>query len=232
MANQIKLINGSAVQVRTGVVQGIGPQGPTGPIGPTGPQGDQGPVGETGPAGSISQFQSCYTIGGTQSIGTPSTPTQVSFGTIAYDDLSAHTSSVNFTLSNPGDYEFCVFVNMPAPAGGPSGHRELYIQASGGGEIIGHLRVPANSSGATILQVSGRCRVAVSTIYNVWVSQGDNEAVDITSGRLTITRVGSGPQGPQGPAGPTGPTGNTGPQGPTGPAGSGSGPFLTYGDVY
>lgn len=231
MANQIKLVNGAAIQVRTGVVQGIGPQGPSGPIGPTGPQGDQGPVGQTGPAGSISQFQSCYTVGSAQSIPV-TTPTQVSFGTISYDDLSAHTSSVNFTITNPGDYELCCFVNMPAPAGGPSGHRELYIQASGGGEIIGHLRVPANTSGATVLQVSGRLRVAASTIYNVWVSQGDNENVDVASGRLTLTRVGSGPTGPAGPAGPQGPTGNTGPTGLTGPAGSGSGPFLTYGDVY
>lgn len=231
MANQIKLINGSAVQVRTGVVQGIGPQGPTGPIGPTGPQGDQGPVGETGPAGSISQFQSCYTISGTQTIPV-TTPTQVSFGNVSYDDLNAHTSSVNFTVSNPGDYEFCTFVNFPAPPGGPSGARELWVQASGAGEIIGHLRVPANTSGATVLQVSGRLRIAASTIYNVWVTQTDNETIDVALGRLTITRVGSGPQGPVGPAGPTGPTGNTGPTGATGPAGSGSGPFLTYGDVY
>lgn len=232
MANTVRLISGGAVQVRTGVLQGIGPQGPAGPAGPQGPQGDQGPVGEVGPPGAITQFQSCFTKGSSQAL-VANSPTQVQFGSVLYDDLNAHASTTNFSFSDPGDYELTAWIEYSLPSGGANGSRGLYIQASGGGEIIGSVQTPCCTDSETILSVTGRIRITTSTvIYNVWARSTDDETLQITDGRLVCTRVGSGPVGPAGVAGPMGPIGPTGPTGPKGDPGSGSGPFTSYADMH
>ena len=72
MANVVRLVNGGTIQVKTGVLQGVGPQGPRGYVGPQGPQGEQGPVGEQGQIGQILQQATRTTVGRpTRSVPTP-----------------------------------------------------------------------------------------------------------------------------------------------------------------
>src|SRR4051812_37067117 len=104
MSNVIRLVNGGTIQVRTGVLAGIGPSGPRGLIGETGPDGPQGPVGETGAMGQILQVQTKAVVSGTTTLN-PDTDTLIAFGSVSYDDLSAATSSTNFTLHDAADYQ-------------------------------------------------------------------------------------------------------------------------------
>src|SRR3954464_13278331 len=103
MANVIRLVNGGTLQVRTGVIQGIGPQGPRGSVGAEGQQGDQGPVGETGPMGQIIQIQGRSMVNSANPLAA-NTDTAITFGSVTYDDLSCFTSISNITLVAAGDY--------------------------------------------------------------------------------------------------------------------------------
>lgn len=231
MSNVVRLVSGGTIQVRTGILQGVGPQGPTGPAGSTGPEGPQGPQGETGPPGAITQFSSKFTVATTQSINID-TDTLVSMANVVYDDHSAHTSSTNFTLPSIGDYMFNAWVRFDLPASAGDGLRALWLQSTTNG-LVGRTQHLAVVDDATYVNLAVLHRTTVSNeVFNLYCRNGDNDTCGLSAGALTITRVGSGAQGPVGPAGPQGPVGPTGAQGPQGPTGSGSGPFATYGDVY
>lgn len=230
MSNTVRLIGGGAIQVRTGVLQGIGPQGPTGPVGLTGPQGPQGVQGQVGPAGSVSQFQTCVLKSSSQSLPQNS-DTQVSFSTVSYDDLTAAASSTVFTIANPGDYEFSTWVEMAVAAGGVSGFRALWIQGASGGELLGRTQQAGIVGASNYLNITGRVRVSTTTSFNIWARQSDDESINITQGRLVITRVGPGPTGPQGPQGNQGVPGPQGLQGIQGVPGT-PGTYATYGGIY
>src|SRR5215831_14946849 len=101
--NVIRLVNGGSIQVRTGVLQGIGPQGPRGVAGPQGIDGLQGPQGEVGPMGQILQLSGLTKVSINNTLAA-ATDTTISFGTVSYDDLSCFTSISNITLVAAGDY--------------------------------------------------------------------------------------------------------------------------------
>lgn len=230
MSNVVRLVSGGTIQVRTGVLQGIGPQGPRGQVGPEGPEGPQGPLGETGPMGQILQLQARTAVSGTTTVNA-ATDTTVSFGSVAYDDLSCFTSSTNITLADVGDYLFSVYVKFNLGSNAGNGIRDLWVVSTTQGTIARTTQV-ADGTAATYVNLTYPVRTAISNeVFNVKVRSGDDVSVTITEGALTVTRIGSGPAGPQGPTGPTGPVGATGATGPTGPAGSAGSGFATYADL-
>lgn len=226
--NVIRLVSGGKIQVRTGVLQGIGPQGPRGLIGPAGPDGPQGTQGETGPIGQILQVMARANINSTTTCAAD-TDVNVAFGDVDYDDLSVCTSSTNFTTVEAGDYQFSIWVafNLGADAG--DGERDIWLQSTTNGTVarINHIAV---ADAATHLNLTYPVRAAAGEIFNVKARSGDNLSVGITTGAITVARIGSGPVGATGPTGPTGPQGIAGPTGPTGATGSG-GHHATYADL-
>jgi len=230
MSNVIRLLNGGTIQVRTGVLAGVGPEGPRGLVGPAGPQGEQGFQGDQGPIGQILQRQSRAVVSGTTTVS-PDTDTLVAFGTVSYDDMGACTSSTNFTLTDVGDYQLNCYLKFEMPANAPDGHRTIFFSSTTNGEIA---RTSRNAilDEATYVDLSFPHRSTVSgEVIRVYARSGDDLSCNVTAGSIVITRTGSGPQGPQGPAGPAGPTGATGPAGPTGATGSASSGFATYADL-
>ena len=111
MANVVKLVNGGAIQVRTGVIQGIGPVGPRGVAGVQGQQGEQGPTGETGPMGTIKQVQGRTEVGTTNAMAA-NTDTVIAFGDIKYDDPSCFYTAANILLRDVGDYMLSVWLRL------------------------------------------------------------------------------------------------------------------------
>jgi hypothetical protein len=229
MANVIRLNNGGVIQVRTGVLQGIGPIGPRGLTGPQGAQGEIGPQGETGPMGGITEYSSKATISAGISVS-PDTDTLVSFGNVSYDDLAAVWSSTNFTLTDAGDYQISVWVRFDSPANAGDGVRALWLQSSVQGILVRN-HIVAVADEPTYAQLVWADRYAAGEQVNVYARQGDDLAVGITAGAISICRIGAGLRGAVGPAGPAGPVGPAGPQGPEGPAGSATSGFTTYADL-
>src|SRR4051794_25771678 len=101
MSNVIKLVNGGTIQVRTGVMAGVGPAGQRGLVGPAGPDGPQGPVGPEGPIGQILQIASRATISSAQTV-LQDVDSLVSFATVAYDEMSCFLSTTNFAFTRIG----------------------------------------------------------------------------------------------------------------------------------
>lgn len=231
MANVVRLVNGGQIQVRTGVLAGVGPVGPTGPAGPAGPDGPQGPQGETGPQGAIIQIGARANVSANTTLSA-STEANIAFGTVAYDDMSICTSSTNFTLPEDGDYLIQAYVEFASPANAPNGIRRLKINGSVSGIIwMNSCQANTVASGSTWVDISAVYRGSGGEIITIKGYHEDDLSLNVTAGAVTFTRVGSGPQGATGPTGPQGPTGATGPQGPTGPTGSAGSGFATYADL-
>lgn len=229
MTNTIRLVSGGTIQVRTGVLQGVGPTGPRGPIGPAGPDGIQGPVGEVGAMGQILQYASRAVVSGNTTVN-PDTNTLVAFATVAYDDMSACTSSTNFTLSDEGDYQLNVWVQFDKGASNGDGIRRIWFNSSVDG-IVAQNSCLAVVDEATYLNLSFPYRADGGEVITVYARSGDDSSVAISAGSIAITRIGSGPVGPEGPQGPDGPTGPTGPTGATGADGSAGSGYSTYADL-
>lgn len=113
----IRLTNGGAIQVRTGVLQGVGPVGPAGPTGPTGPAG---PTGATGPAGADGEVSltGAQTLSNktltSPTINTPTinTPTITGVGEYRYVVKTAPESvTSSTTLQNDDHITFSVAAN-------------------------------------------------------------------------------------------------------------------------
>lgn len=231
MANIVRLLNGGQLQVRTGVLQGVGPQGPAGPQGPMGNEGPVGDIGPTGPPGAITQFASKYNVNTGQSL-TPDVAALVSFGNVVYDDHSAYTSSTAFTLPSIGDYLFTSWVEINKATTLGDGPRSLWLESETQG-MISRVQCLAVADTSTFLNLHGFVRTTVvNEIFHIYALSGDDETVSLSAGTVTICRIGSGPKGDTGPQGPEGPVGAQGIQGPQGDEGSGVGPFATYGEVY
>ncbi len=230
MGNIIKLNNGGTLQVRTGVLAGVGPQGPRGQMGPQGPDGPMGPQGEQGAMGQILQVMAKASVNSTVAL-TPDTDVNVSFPTVAYDDLSVFATSTNMVLANITDYLFSVWVTFGLPANTPDGFRKLSLVSTTSG-VIGVTQVPPVVDDVTTLALTMPYRsVASNEIVRVVARSGDDVTLNVTAGSVHVNRIGSGPRGatgPQGPQGNTGPAGPTGPQGPNGNSNSG---FATYADL-
>lgn len=219
MSNVVRLVNGGAIQVRTGVIQGIGPQGPRGLVGPQGIDGPQGQTGEVGPVGQILQMAGLTTIGLNNPLAA-NTDTVISFGSSPYDQLNAFTSGSNITLTDDGDYMLNCWLRFDAAT---ATKREVWFQT--GGTTIARKSVIADT-GVFYVDLSMPYRASGGPVLNVLARSG--VAVGISQGSLAVTRVGSGPRGDVGPVGPQGPVGATGGVGPQGPAGTATSGFTTY----
>lgn len=227
----IKVASGETIQVRTGVLQGIGAQGPVGPTGPAGPTGDQGPQGETGPMGQISSFSSELTIGGATALGS-GTPGPISFDTTVRDDLAVITSATTFTAPDNMDLFFSVWVQFGLPADAADGYRQLELRTGGSfATALWKVNCPATIGVPTQLVMTTTVKAAASQAFQIWGVHNDSLSVATSAGRLAIYRVGSGPAGEAGPEGPVGPVGPVGPAGPAGPDGSATTGFATYADL-
>lgn len=230
MTNAIRLVSGGAIQVRTGVLQGIGPQGPRGLVGPAGPQGDQGNQGPVGPQGAISQYmmQAAVTTATSLLSGTAA---MIQFGTPTSDDISAYSSATNFILHELGDYHVNAWLRFTAPAGGADGSRQMYLNVTTIGNPI-YVQVNAVVADFTYINLSWPVRTSVADqMIRIYGKSTDNETVQVQAGGISIVRLGSGPKGTTGDPGPTGPVGPQGPPGIQGPVGNANSGFATYADL-
>lgn len=230
MTAAMRLGNGSVIEVRTGVLQGIGPVGPRGLQGLTGPDGPQGPQGDTGPQGAIIQYLSKARITTSGSI-TADTDTLLAFSSVDYDDNSIIASSTNFTASQAGDYLYNAWVKFSLGSNAGDSIRRIFLNSSAGG-VVANASCLAVVDDATWLSLSWTHRQAAGEVVTLRARHSDDVAVTVTDGAISICRIGSGPQGVQGPTGPTGPAGATGATGPQGPAGSSGSGYSTYQNLH
>lgn len=229
MGNIIRLTGGGQIQVRTGVLQGIGPAGPRGLIGPQGPDGNQGPEGPPGAMGQILQMQTKTIVGGTTNIAAGGS-SLLSFGSVAYDDMGIVASATNFIIPTPNDYLFTAQATFPA-TGSSNGSRGVRLVSNING-TLGQDKRPMVANQEMVISLSQPLRTtAINEMIQVFVDSSDNAATSVSAGQIVISRIGSGPQGPVGPAGPQGPIGAQGPAGPVGPAGNANSGFGTYADL-
>jgi len=227
MANVVKLVNGGAIQVRTGVIQGIGPVGPRGVAGVQGAQGDQGPVGETGPMGTIQAVQGRSNVGTTNALAA-NTDTVIAFGDIKYDDPSCFYTSANILLRDPGDYMLSVYLAFDDAA---AGSRSVWFASQSAVPALIARTTRQSVAGAPFyMDLTYPYRVLTGNEY-VNVLARSSVALNVSSGAITVTRVGSGPKGDVGPPGVQGPNGATGAQGPAGPSGTANAGFTKYADL-
>lgn len=232
MPNVVRLVNGGTIQVRTGVLQGIGPMGPTGPVGPVGSIGNDGPAGPVGPPGSITQYGSQFTMSSPQTLAVNS-DTQVSTDTVQYDDLSAHSSSTNYALVTPGDYMLMAWVEFDLPnTGSATNSRAVWFQGDAYGTAA-RQEVCCSPTTPTHLSITAPIRLTTADTFHLYVRTNDISTHTMSTAVVSIERIGSGPQGIQGPPGAASSVpGPQGPQGAQGQTGSGQGPFNTYGGVH
>ncbi len=224
MSNVVRLVNGGSIQVRTGVLQGIGPQGPPGMQGQQGQQGEQGPTGDTGPIGQILQMATRTTVAQNNPLAA-NTDTQIAFGAGGgYDELSAIKSSTNIGLDAAGDYLLSVWLQFADAA---SGYRDIWFQT--GSTIIARSTRSATAGSACYCDLSHMYRAVAGDIVNVFARS--SASTGISMGSWTVTRVGSGPPGVQGVKGDVGPVGATGQTGPPGPSGTANSGFTKYSDL-
>jgi hypothetical protein len=219
MGNTVKLVNGGTIQVRTGVIQGIGPVGPRGAVGETGPQGDQGPVGEVGPIGQIMQYGAAANVTTSNPVAA-ATDTVISFGSVDYDQFNAFTSLSNITLTSGGDFMLSAWLRFDDAA---AGLRDIWFLS--GSTILARSSRTSTAGAQFYCDLTTVVRATAGQVVNVLARS--NAATAIAAGRLSIEQVGSGPQGIQGVQGIQGPVGPTGAKGDTGATGA-PGAYPTY----
>jgi len=209
-----RLTSGDQIQIRTGVLQGIGPQGPVGPVGPEGQTGPQGTQGVPGPMGQIDDLVTKATnVGAAQSVGS-NTPTLVNMSTVIRDDAQLVSSLTTLTLPIGNWYiQASVNFNKPSAQAG-AGRRRVSVNWDG-------VEQDAQSQNAltdydteisftTVVVATSEARPT-----QIYVTHNDAVALAVST-KVTVTKLGPGAQGP---AGPQGPAGGVGQQGPTGPQG-------------
>jgi len=211
MSNQvIRLITGDTIEVRTGAIQGIGPEGPQGEVGPMGPQGaqgDTGATGATGPMGLVGDYGTILTLGGAISVA-DNTPTKLKFLSTVLDHISGaiDNSGASTKLLLPaGNYFVSGWAAWAQPSGTAVGYREIDLQYNTT-SVAGSCQAPVAKTmkvgGATVL-----VSVGTSAWLDVTVTHTQGSALSLADARLAVCAVGPGPVGPVGPAGPAGPEG-------------------------
>lgn len=226
MTSALRLTSGGMLEVRTGVLQGIGPTGPRGLQGLQGPEGPQGPQGETGPQGAIIQYAAKARVSSSTALAT-NTETLVPFAAVDYDDMAIFASSTNMTFNQNGDYLFNVWVRFDLPANAGDSIRRLKLNSTTVGDLAFNSCL-AVADEATYLSLSFVHRVTGVQTVQVYGYHSDDLSVGISAGAVAVTRIGSGPKGDTGPAGPQGAVGATGPAGAAGPAGNAGSGYSTY----
>lgn len=226
MSSQVvRLTTGDVIQVRTGVIQGIGPQGPTGPTGPIGITGPDGAQGVPGPAGSILNYSTWVNSNSVALAATSvtnnvmTTYSVMSFANVDHDDLSAVKSVSNFQFVPGADYGGQVTIRFYKQASvngtGTRGVRVVYANT-----VINEAEQAACVLTNTTLTVPFAFRCTSGTdMLQIMLAQTDTVSL-VVNGGLWVSETGPGPAGPQGAQGIQGSVGAIGPQGPIGPAGA------------
>lgn len=232
MGSVIRIGSGGTVQVRAGVLQGVGPVGPKGAKGDRGDRGPMGVDGPTGPAGSLSELLSVARLTTPQSV-TAGTTVNLAWNTVERDDFGVFTSTTIITPNEIGGvYVLSAFVQVDKPANPSDGHRLLTIVEDGAQDVILDAdSKPPVPDGPTFLSVSAAFEARSGCVYRLTLKSTDDLAVAVAAGRVSVNRIGAGPAGPEGPAGPAGPVGPQGIQGPEGPAGDANSGFDTFEDL-
>lgn len=225
MSNQVvRLITGDTIEIRTGAIQGVGPQGnqgEKGDTGDTGPQGIQGIQGDTGPMGEV--LEHATMVKGTAVSISDNTATPLMLDQVLADDMDAvdNTGASTKLLLPAGNYFASAYVLFGVPAGAATGYRNIALLygPSGSQANIAGLSIPPVTGASTALSTSG---IFISTGTPAWlelkVLQTQGASISVVESRLSVARVGPGPYGPPGPEGP---------QGPAGPASTVPGPAGT-----
>lgn len=218
MSSQVlKISSGEVIQVRTGVIQGIGPQGPIGPSGGQGEAGPQGPQGVPGPQGQVSEF-SLEANALSTSIASDLTGTLATFSSVVRDEVLGVVSGTTFQLA-PGAWQGMVYITFSKQSGvNATGSRR--VSATYKGNWVASLCIAAAPTYPSGLTLPFSVLSTSSTDQIQFTVQQDEGVTLQYNGRLWISRTGPGPQGVAGPQGSLGPIGPPGPQGPTGPAGT------------
>src|SRR5690606_3164519 len=215
MSNSVRRIgSGDIIQIRTGVIQGIGPQGPVGPSGPLGPTGPDGPQGPPGPVGYVDESVLEASGGGTAADGAD---TIASFATVTKDEAGIYTSATTMTPT-PGGWSGVAWITFTKRTS-ITGSGSRTVEAVLGGTVIASTSVAAAPDVDTRVSLPFSLSVGSSTALQIRIRQSDGASLSYTS-KLWITRIGAGVQGPEGPLGPSGPAGSQGPAGPAGPSGT------------
>ena len=233
MGNVIRLTNGSTVMVRTGILAGVGPQGPRGLVGPQGPDGAQGPKGDTGPPGSITQYASRFYTS-TQSLSA-STETPVAFASVGYDDMGVQLNTTTWGAPEGAAGDYLYDATLFLADYGTNGRIIAYIVSNMNGRMGGAQITLGtwNTALQTPLHVSYLARATEFETFQIkLIADSTDTTITVTANSvLSITKCGPGPQGPPGPTGPAGSTGPAGATGATGPAGSAGSGYATYDDL-
>ena len=226
MSSQVtRLSSGSVVQIRTGVIQGIGPQGPRGDTGPRGELGPQGTQGVPGPPGYVSDYSS-YAVAEAFSVASssvtsnyPTTWANMVFGNVVHDDISAIKSSTNIQLPSGRDYNIVVNTRFFKPVS-VSGAGFRGVQAVYDDLVIAeHITNSITNVDTAVPLIFSIRSTSSAKVLNIKLTHSQSTSINI-SGSLWINAVGPGQPGPEGPGGPAGPAGPQGATGPQGPAGS------------
>ena len=231
MASVIRVSSGDTIQVRTGVLQGIGPVGPTGPTGPQGVQGVQGVQGEQGPQGALGEYVTLAQNMGLQSIAT-ATNTPVTFDTVAVDEYSAVISTTNIK-PGLGNWYITAYVMFTKQTGNAVGARALRIITSAPAvtTVAGMTMAVIPTIPHEITIAAGLRITDPATIIQLQAYHTEGATLQLQNAKLWLCRTGSGPQGIQGIQGIQGPIGPAGPQGPAGPAGAGANKTTTFAQI-
>lgn len=213
-----RIVSGDVIQVRTGVIQGIGPEGPTGPQGPQGLDGPQGVQGVPGPMGTIEDYMTyAHSVGNPQAIAA-NTPTLLNMNTVVRDDPGL-ISTLTAVVLPIGVWSIQISTTFVKPAQqNAGGYRKV--------DIVYDSTVwdTATQNAIPDIDMTFSCRTIIPAlvdglVVNFQATHTDTVAISTVS-KFFITKHGPGPQGPAGPTGASGPVGPTGPTGPIGPAGT------------
>jgi hypothetical protein len=208
MSSVVRLTSGGSIQVRTGVIQGIGPTGPEGPAGDIGPEGPEGAQGVEGPPGQFEYVLSkCTATGQSLVINTDS---NIVWNAATHDELGARTNSTTLTLVEVGDYMINVWIQFAVCGTPPStGQRHVWVQSATNGTLA-RVALDAHTTSNTHAHVTAVHRSTVANeVINIKARNEDGHAVSISGGNVTITKIGAGLTGPEGPQGVAGVPGTT-----------------------
>jgi len=228
MSSSVRLTSGAQIQIRTGVVQGIGPQGPVGPSGPQGGTGPAGQRGEPGPAGRVLEL-STHVRGTIAASIASGTPTLVAFDSVRADDFNAVASQTNFAPP-AGIYYVSAWVTIPKRSGNNAvGSRTIRILRNGSTVVATSIAAPPTVD--CELNIATAMTVSAGEIIQIQALQDEGFTLQITASRMWISRIGPGTTGPAGAVGAQGPAGPTGAVGPAGPAGTVTNNTTTFSDL-
>jgi hypothetical protein len=218
MSSVTRLSSGDVIQVRDGVLQGIGPQGPTGPTGPQGETGPPGTQGVPGPMGQVIEHYAYAHNTGNELSMAAGVDTLISWPNVVTDQPSVLTSVSNIALP-VGLWLVQASANFRKPSSAnASGWRKLWLRYDGvTWETQAQNSIPDIDCEFSVRAVIGA--TAAGKIVQVFGRQSDAVSIAVAS-HVYVTRLGPGPAGAAGDSGDAGPPGPIGPTGPQGPAGS------------